>query len=435
MEVDQAKVEGFADEITRNGFPRSHMEIDDRWSIAYGDFEFDSFKFPDAAGMIRRLHQQGFSVTVWIIPFAEPSSRAFAEGAAAGHWLRGSDGRPQEVTWWQGRGVLLNVSDSRALDWFEARLRRLMADTGVDGFKFDAGEGDFVPSSDKSMGHDPPGRNSYARLWAQFASRFGGAGEVRAAHASQDVSIWVREFDKESVWGEANGLMSLVTTALQLGVIGYPWVLPDMVGGNAYNAAITQPAVDSDNSVHAGVGEHAGEANGPSGKSPGATDDVTDVTSETEEAPDTFWFGSLPEEELYTRWCFANALLPAVQFSIAPWQYGASTTAACRQALDLRKLHLPLLEELSMSAVRTGAPIVRPLWWLDPLDPNCQAIGDEFLLGNSTLVAPVLRKSAVKRDIYLPRGKWATKGRIYEGPTWLYAYAVPQDDLAIFVLQ
>mmetsp|Transcript_50876 Transcript_50876/g.150000 ORF Transcript_50876/g.150000 Transcript_50876/m.150000 type:complete len:334 (+) Transcript_50876:1443-2444(+) len=270
----------FASEIASHDFPRSHLEIDDRWSAAYGDFVFDELKFPDAAGMVRRLHQLGFTVTLWVVPFAEPSADAFADGAALGAWLREEDGTPALVQWWQGRGALLNVSDAHALAWFERRLRALMDATGVDGFKFDAGEASFAPS------HLVPRPNDFAGEWARFASRFGGGGEVRAAHRSQDAALWVREFDKESVWGAANGLASLVTTALQLGVLGYPWVLPDMVGGNAYNADVGQPAAlaqpASDGAAGAADGERSHDAGGSDagggagGGAPAERDDYTE---------------------------------------------------------------------------------------------------------------------------------------------------------------
>lgn len=115
MDVNQAKVEAFAREIAFHGFPRAHMEIDDRWSRAYGDFEFDETKFPDPAAMVRQLHELGFRVTLWVIPFAEPSSAAFAEGAELGHWLREPNGTVALVQWWQGRGSLLNVTSDSAL--------------------------------------------------------------------------------------------------------------------------------------------------------------------------------------------------------------------------------------------------------------------------------------------------------------------------------
>lgn len=67
---------------------------------------------------------------------------------------------------------------------------------------------------------------------------------------------------------------------------------------------------------------------------------VSPITSHARSASSMF-YGTLPPRELYVRWCFANALLPAVQFSIAPWQYDEAASEACRRALELRAARLP----------------------------------------------------------------------------------------------
>ena len=119
MGVDQAKVETYAAEIVAHGFPRSHLEVDDKWSTSYGDMQFDSVKFPRPQEMVARLRELGFTVTLWITPFAEPRSEAYEEGRRLGYWLRRPDGAPEVVTWWQGDGAALNVSQPEALRWME----------------------------------------------------------------------------------------------------------------------------------------------------------------------------------------------------------------------------------------------------------------------------------------------------------------------------
>jgi len=42
--------------------------------------------------------------------------------------------------------------------------------------------------------------------------------------------------DKDSHWRRDNGLLSLIPSVLLYGILGYPFVLPDMIGGNAYNS-------------------------------------------------------------------------------------------------------------------------------------------------------------------------------------------------------
>lgn len=203
-------------------------------------------------------------------------------------------------------------------------------------------------------------------------------------------------------------------------------MLPDMVGGNAYSEAMLTAGADGT------PGSDARDAGGSKEESPPHASGHPAAKATV--ASDAF-YGALPPRELYARWCAANALLPAVQFSIAPWQYDEEIAAACRKLLELRKARLPLLEALAEHAVATGEPLVRPLWWHDPFDATCQWIDDQFLLGNSTMVAPVLEAAVSSRSVYIPSGRWRDgRSGVHEGPKWLTDYAVPLEEVAIFEL-
>lgn len=55
------------------------------------------------------------------------------------------------------------------------------------------------------------------------------------------------------------------------------------------------------------------------------------------------------------------------------------------------------------------------------------------MLGNTTLVAPVLEAAALSRPIYLPAGRWIARDQQrYTGPRWLVDYRVGIDELATF---
>lgn len=41
----------------------------------------------------------------------------------------------------------------------------------------------------------------------------------------------------------------------------------------------------------------------------------------------------------------------------------------------------PRVIKLAENAVKTGEPIIRPLWWINPEDKNCYDIEDQFLIG------------------------------------------------------
>lgn len=375
--VDQRWVLKFAEEIVAHDFPRSVMEIDDRWSEEYGDLEFDPRKFPDPATMVARLHELGFRVTLWVMPFAAATSAAFAEGHARGYWVRGADGEPGFFRWWQGEAVALDVTNEAAVAWFIGRLRSLQARYGLDGFKFDAGEPCFLP--DGFQTHKPILPNDYTTLWVgQVAAQFPWA-EVRSAYRNQSVPLLVREWDRFSSWGLDNGLESVVTAALTIGALGYPFVLPDMIGGNAYGTL-------------------------------------------------------LPDKELLIRWAQANALLPAMQFSVAPWDYDDEAVELCRRAVEWHSRVAPTILRLAEEATRTGHPIIRPLFWLAPDDPETYPIGDQFALGQDIIVAPIMAPAARARDLYLPAGTWrdVLREETIEGGRWLRGYPAGLEHLPWF---
>ena len=374
--INEEVVLQFADEIIQHGFPYNVMEIDDRWQVHYGDLGFDPARFPDPKRMIDQLHEKGFKVTAWVIPFLQPESQAFKDGARNGWLIRQADGPPYLVEWWQGRGGLLDVTNPSALEWFFGRLKQLQVQTGLDGFKFDAGEACFVPAD--AATHRPIHPNEYTHHYVEAVSQHYRLTEVRSGWKNQRAPIFFRQWDKTTAWDLGNGLHSVLTGILALGLSGYPFILPDMVGGNEY-------------------------------------DEKADA-------------------EMMIRWTQLNALLPAMQFSLAPWDCGVEATELCRRYAHLHTEFAPRILALAQEATVTGNPIIRPIFWLDPSDERALTCDDEFLLGDDYLVAPVVTPNTTKRDIYLPKGKWRDywTGEIFTGGIVIEDHPVPLAVLPIF---
>jgi alpha-glucosidase (family GH31 glycosyl hydrolase) len=78
----------------------------------------------------------------------------------------------------------------------------------------------------------------------------------------------------------------------------------------------------------------------------------------------------------------------------------------CRKYLELRYRMLPYLYSAVHECTKTGMPIMRALWLHYPDDPKAVARGDEYLWGQSVLVAPVVEKGTETRQVYLPAGGW-----------------------------
>ena len=427
--IDQDKVLAFARQIKDNRYPYHVLEIDDRWQTEYGDLAFDPERFPDPGKMIRELNQMGFKVTVWVIPFFHPHSAAGREAVEAGYVAKTSSGDPYLVNWWQGKGYLLDITNPEARSWFKDRLDRFQREMGLDGYKFDAGEGKYAPP-DAVFQEKLGSSNEYTHLYIKWISENFSFCEVRSAWKNQASPIFFRLWDLWSVWGYDNGLRSIIPSTLSMSLVGYPFVFPDMIGGNAYftfprnrffNWIIQKflvPLVErkvKKNSSH------------PDEEILG----LADVPGFLEKS---IHFG-YPTAELMIRWAQANVFLGVMQFSLAPWDFGEECNDICRLSAELHLEFLPTLQKFAHLAVKTGEPIIRPVFWLAPEDERALICDDQFLVGDEILVAPVLRAREDQRTIYFPPGSWRDywSGEIYTGPAEVEDYPAPLEKLPFFI--
>lgn len=91
-----------------------------------------------------------------------------------------------------------------------------------------------------------------------------------------------------------------------------------------------------------------------------------------------------------------------------------------RKYAELRYQLMPYTYTLAWEARNNGLPLERALWLHYPDDEKARGLGDEFLWGRDMLVAPVYKKGATSRDVYLPKGTWYdwwTNSKVVGGET------------------
>jgi alpha-glucosidase len=117
-----------------------------------------------------------------------------------------------------------------------------------------------------------------------------------------------------------------------------------------------------------------------------------------------------------------------------PWVFGEPYESVCRAMLKFRQRLIPYLYTLFEECHRTGAPILRPLFWASPEDTDTYSVDDEFLCGNAFLVAPITSPGSEYRHVYIPSGTWFHfwTGTQVNGPAHILAYA-PLGQPAIYV--
>jgi len=72
--------------------------------------------------------------------------------------------------------------------------------------------------------------NKMTQKYVETVAQYGGMIETRAAWRNQDQPIFIRMFDKDSAWGNNNGLKTMIPSVLHLSILGYHFILPDMIG-------------------------------------------------------------------------------------------------------------------------------------------------------------------------------------------------------------
>jgi alpha-glucosidase len=105
-----------------------------------------------------------------------------------------------------------------------------------------------------------------------------------------------------------------------------------------------------------------------------------------------------------------------------PWTRGPRTESVVAGLIRSRYRLLPYLYNLFIDQEEDGDPILRPLWYHDP-SPECELIGDQFLVGADIMQAPILGRTIKRRRLYLPAGRWfeARSGKFLEGGRWIEA--------------
>ena len=361
----------YAEAIIENGYPPGVLMIDDNWQEDYGTWKFSPRRFNDPKGLIDRLHNMGFKVMMWMCPFVSADSADFRQLAQDGLLIldpqkqqnilwANTKNKAAIIRWWNGASACLDLSNPRAQEWFKDQLDYLVEEYGVDGFKFDAGDARFYINNVVSWKRNIT-PNDHTQFFAEFGLNYP-LNEYRASWKMAGLPLAQRLRDKGHEWED---LAKLIPDQMSQSVMGYAYTCPDMIGGGEYRSFLSNSSLD---------------------------------------------------EELIVRSAQVHALMPMMQFSAAPWRIlSKENNQIC---LDMANLHVELGEQFlhfAESASRSGEPIVKPMAMAFP-NGGYELVKDQFVLGNTIIVAPVIKKGERSRAVLLPQGKWkADDGNIYVG--------------------
>ena len=155
---------------------------------------------------------------------------------------------------------------------------------------------------------------------------------------------------------------------------------------------------------------------------------------------DTGGYLGNPDKELFARWLEFSAFSPIMEVLNGPkrtiWlDYDNELVQiAQRYTMDHHDM-IPYTRSEMYHATQTGMPIVRSLVFQYPDDQKVSDMWDEYMFGDSLLVAPVVNAGETSRSVYLPAGNWLdyNDGKtLYHGGDTITAEA-PLNTIPLFV--
>jgi alpha-glucosidase len=398
-------VRDLAQEFRARKMPCDALWLDIDYMDGYRDFTWHPQRFPDPAGMIDELHQQGFRIVTILDPGVkqDPTYSIYKEGVEKGYFCT-ADGEVFHGPVWPGMAAFPDFSRTEVRQWWGEQHAALL-DVGVDGIWDDMNEpaltGYFAPELSV-----PPGSTLAPQV------RHGGESLTHAAFH--------------------NAYGSMMARATREGL--------ERLQGNQRPFVLTR-------SGYAGVQRHAALWTGDNSSiwehlrlaMPMCLN--IGLSGVAFVGVDVGGFWGSTDAELLTRWTQLGALLPFCRNHSSantklqePWAFGEPFASINRRYLELRYRLLPYLTTLFHEAATTGAPMMRPLFWHYLDDQATWEIEDQFLLGRDLLAAPIYQPNTTTRRVYLPAGEWASfwSGERFHGPGWMSVRA-PLDELPLFV--
>jgi len=369
---DEKTCMSFVEGMKSRDLPLHVFHFDCFWMREFDwcNFEWDPRTFPDPVGMLKRFHERGLKVCVWINSYIGQRSKLFEEGKKGGYFIKKTDGSVWQTDLWQPGMAIVDFTNPAASAWFASKLEALM-DMGVDCFKTDFGERIPVEGVKYHDGSDPVGmHNLYSVLYNECVFKV---------------------LEKKRGKGEATLFARSAYASGQR--------FPLHWGGDCWSTfeAMAESLRGGLSLCLSGFGFWSHDIGGFEGTGPAA---------------------------VYKRWVAFGLLsshsrLHGSSTYRVPWNYDDEACDVVRFFTKLKCSLMPYLYGQATLAHREGLPVMRAMLLEFPEDPASDTLDRQYMLGDSLLVAPVFTDDG-SVSYYLPAGRWThlLTGEVQEGSRW-----------------
>lgn len=393
---NQQEVLEVAREYHRRHLPLSVMVIDFFHWPNQGTWCFDPVDWPDPKAMVEELESLGIKLMVSVWPTVEARSPLFPQMKAKG-WLVTSDRGVQVNLDFMGNTTFYDATHPQARQFVWETVKKNYYDLGIKLFWLDEAEPEYrAYDFDNYRYHAGPVLevgNRYPRDFAQgFYDGLHDAGEkeivnlVRCSWAgSQRYGVLAWSGDVHSSF---HAFRNQLAAGLNMGLAGIPWWTTDIggfQGGNIHDPAFHELLIRWFQwAVFCPVLRMHGYR-------------------EPRVQPAESYRNGIPQCDSGS----PNEL----------WSYGEENYAIMQRWLGVRETLRPYIDKLYENAHNHGDPLMRPMFWHYPDEPQSWQTEDQYLFGEDLLVAPVMQAGQRQREVWLPGGHcWVSlDGERYQG--------------------
>lgn len=366
---DEETVNSFIDGMAERKIPLQVFHFDCFWMKEYEwcNFEWDKDMFPDPEGMLKRLHDKGLEICVWINSYIGQQSKLFDIGKEKGYFIKNPDGSVFQADLWQPGMAIVDFTNPEACDWYKGLLKTLF-DMGVNNIKTDFGE--RIPTKCVYYnGMDPiKMHNYYTYLYNKviFEALEEYYGKDKACLFARSATVGGQKFPVH--WGgdcyaDYSAMSETLHGGLSLCSSGFGFFSHDMGGFEA-----TAPA------------------------------------------------------DIYKRWCAFGCLsthsrLHGSTSYRVPWAYDDEACDVLRHYVNIKGRLMPYLWAQANKTHITGIPMMRSMIVAFTGETACKYLDQQYMLGDSLCIVPVMNEAGTA-EFYLPDcGIWTDiqSGETYEG--------------------
>jgi alpha-glucosidase len=365
----EAEVMRIANTLREKHIPADGITLDIHYMDKYQLFTWNKNRFPDPAGMITKLNDLGFKLTVIVDPGikVQQGAAAYESGLKDDVYIKYPDGQLYTGQVWPGWCNFTDFTSVKGRDWWHSQVK-FFAESGVSGIWNDMNEistwGQKMPDNvlfdydgqptTHLQAHNVYGmqmaRSSYEGALEHFKERPFVLTRSGYAGLQRYTAMWTGDNRAED-----SHMLLGVRILNSLGLSGMPFTGMD-IGG----------------------------------------------------------FTGNPSTSLYTKWMELGAFIPYYRNHTAlntkaaePWAFGEDALATVRNYISLRYKLLPYIYSTFYEASQNGLPVMRSLAINYTFDAKIYdtTYQNQYQFGGELMVAPFESENTFGK-VYFPQGVW-----------------------------